>query len=41
MTQKTLDGLFTKLAAEEKRIREQPVARTTDILKDVFGYFDK
>lgn len=41
VTEKTLDGLFTKLATEEKRIREQPVARTTDILKDVFGYFDR
>ncbi len=34
---KTLDGLFLKLAAEEKAIRENPVARTTDILKTVFG----
>ena len=34
---KTLDGLFLKLAAEEKAIRDDPVARTTDILKTVFG----
>ena len=34
---KTLDGLFVKLAAEEKAIRENPVARTSDILKTVFG----
>ena len=34
---KTLDGLFLKLAAEEKAIRKDPVARTTDILKTVFG----
>jgi hypothetical protein len=34
---KTLDGLFVKLAAEEKRIREDPVARTTDLLKSVFA----
>ena len=34
---KTLDGLFLKLAAEEKLIRQDPVARTTDILKTVFG----
>lgn len=34
---KTLDGLFLKLAAEEKAIRENPVARTTDILKTVFS----
>jgi hypothetical protein len=32
-----LDGLFLKLAAEEKAIRENPVARTTDLLKTVFG----
>ena len=37
VTEKTLDGLFLKLAAEEKAIRENPVARTTDILKTVFG----
>ena len=34
---KTLDGLFVKLAAEEKAIRENPAARTSDILKTVFG----
>jgi len=34
---KTLDGLFLKLAKEEKEIRENPVARTTDLLKQVFG----
>lgn len=37
VTEKTLDGLFIKLAEEERRIRENPVARTTDILKKVFG----
>ncbi len=36
VTDKAMDGLFLKLAAEEKRIRENPVARTTDILKTVF-----
>lgn len=34
---KALDGLFVKLAAEEKMIRENPAARTTDILKTVFA----
>lgn len=34
---KTLDGLFLKLAREEKQIRENPLARTTDLLKQVFG----
>ncbi len=37
VTDKALDGLFLKLAAEEKAIRENPVARTTDLLKQVFG----
>lgn len=37
VTDKTLDGLFLKLAAEEKAIRENPVARTTDLLKAVFA----
>jgi hypothetical protein len=37
VTDKTLDGLFLKLAAEERKIRENPVARSTDLLKAVFG----
>jgi len=37
VTRRTLDGLFTKLAAEEKLIREDPVARSTQLLKKVFG----
>ena len=37
VTQKTLDGLFTLIAAEEKKIRKDPVARVSDILKKVFG----
>ncbi len=32
-----LDGLFDYLAVEEKKIRENPVARTTDLLRRVFG----
>jgi len=32
-----LDGLFTYLAVEEKKIRDNPVARTTDLLRKVFG----
>jgi hypothetical protein len=34
---KTVDGLFTMIAAEEKLIRQDPVARSTDLLKKVFG----
>ncbi len=37
VTQKSLDGLFKYIAIEEKRIRNNPTARTTDILKKVFG----
>jgi len=37
ITDKTLDGLFIKIANEEKRIRSNPVARTTDLLREVFG----
>ncbi len=37
VTQKALDGLFLKLAEQERLIRENPLARTTDILKTVFG----
>ena len=37
VTKKALDGLFTMVAAEEKQIRENPAARTTDLLKKVFG----
>ena len=37
VTDKALDGLFSVVAAEEKRIRENPLARSTDLLKKVFG----
>lgn len=37
VTEKALDGLFFMVAEEEKRIREDPLARTTSILKKVFG----
>ncbi|GAB3308913.1 DUF4197 domain-containing protein [Hymenobacter humi] len=36
-TQKAVDGLFILLANEESKIRKNPAARTTDILKQVFG----
>jgi hypothetical protein len=41
VTQKSLDGLFKMIATEEKRIRENPVARSTDLLKKVFGAVTK
>jgi hypothetical protein len=33
----TLDGLFLMLAEEERKIRQNPAARVTDLLKEVFG----
>lgn len=38
VTEKALDGLFKQVAAEERRIRETPAARTTELLKSVFGF---
>ncbi|MBL7858808.1 MAG: DUF4197 domain-containing protein [Cyclobacteriaceae bacterium] len=37
-TTKAMDGLFLLIAGEEKKIREDPGARTTELLKKVFGY---
>lgn len=34
---KTLDGLFYMVGQEEKKIRKDPLARVTSLLKDVFG----
>jgi hypothetical protein len=36
-TDLAIQGLFTMIAKEEKNIRQDPVARTTDLLKRVFG----
>ncbi|GAA4433277.1 DUF4197 domain-containing protein [Ravibacter arvi] len=36
-TNKAIDGLFTLVADEERKIRKDPVARVTQILKRVFG----
>ena len=41
VTDKTLDGLFSKIAEQEMLIRENPAARSTDILKSVFGSLSK
>ncbi len=37
VTNKSLDGLFLMVAEEEKKIRTNPAARVTDLLKNVFG----
>jgi hypothetical protein len=34
---KALDGLFYELAEQEREIRKNPAARTTSLLKEVFG----
>ena len=35
---KTLDGLFYMLGQEERKIRKNPAAQTTSLLKEVFGH---
>ncbi len=37
-TDKAIEGLFVMIAKEEKNIRKDPLARTTELLKKVFGY---
>ena len=37
VTQKALDGLFLLVADQEKKIRKDPLGRTTSLLKKVFG----
>ena len=37
VTAKALDGLFYVVAQEEKKIRTDPAAQVTDLLKEVFG----
>jgi len=37
VTNKAIDGLFVMIAKEELKIRQNPAARTTEILKKVFG----
>ncbi len=36
VTDKSLDGLFTMVGQEEAKIRTNPAARTTELLKKVF-----
>jgi hypothetical protein len=37
VTDKALSGLFTMLAEEERKIRQEPAARFTELLKEVFS----
>jgi hypothetical protein len=36
-TDRAIEGLFVMIAKEEKNIRENPLARTSELLKKVFG----
>jgi hypothetical protein len=37
VTQKAIDGIFYQVGLEEQKIRKDPAARVTDVLKQVFG----
>ena len=41
ITNKTMDGIFAKVAAEEQNIRTNPTVRATDLMKKVFAKQDK
>jgi hypothetical protein len=41
VTEKALVGLFSKIELEEAKIRKEPVARTSDLLKRVFAKQDE
>ncbi|MEN8108503.1 MAG: DUF4197 domain-containing protein [Pseudomonadota bacterium] len=41
VTGKTLDGLFLMIAKEEKRIRENPIGRGSELMQKVFGAYTK
>lgn len=41
VTEKATDGLFWVVGQEEKKIRTNPAARVTDLLKEVFGSVKK
>jgi len=41
VTEKALDGVFKMVEKEENNIRANPLARTTDLLKKVFGFADR
>jgi hypothetical protein len=37
VTEKAMEGIFYQVGLEEQKIRQNPVARTTELLKKVFG----
>lgn len=38
---KAMDALFDRISIEEKLIRDNPAKRTTELMKTVYGYFEK
>ncbi|HNF47804.1 MAG TPA: DUF4197 domain-containing protein [Chitinophagales bacterium] len=40
VTEKALQGVFVMVEKEENKIRENPLARTSELLKKVFGFAD-
>ncbi len=40
-TEKAMEGLFVKIAVEEQKIREDVSARTSELLRRVFGYAER
>lgn len=40
VTTKALEGLFTMVEKEEVKVRDNLSARSTDLMKKVFGYYD-
>ena len=40
VTSRTLDGLFLMIAKEERKIRKNPVARSSELMKKVFSAYD-
>lgn len=41
VTEKAMSALFSQVREEENKIRANPIARTTEILKKVFAYADQ
>ncbi len=39
VTSKTLDGLFLMIASEERKIRQDPLARSTELMQKVFSAY--
>jgi hypothetical protein len=37
VTERALSGLFFQVALEEQKIRKEPAARVSEVLKKVFG----